>query len=51
MSVTQLDKAEYLARRNDGDVVQDGAYLKLLNRRGPLRPKLLRIADRALGGQ
>ncbi|KNC54597.1 60S ribosomal protein L10-B [Thecamonas trahens ATCC 50062] len=46
---TQLDKADYLARRDDGDVVHDGAYLKLLNKRGPLAPKLNRIIKRATG--
>ena len=46
---TQLDKEDYIARRDDGDVVKDGAYLKLLNRHGPLKEKMERIIRRATG--
>eukprot|EP00030_Apusomonadida_sp_AF-17_P001810 a19_10959.p2 GENE.a19_10959~~a19_10959.p2 ORF type:complete len:228 (-),score=83.11 a19_10959:14-676(-) len=46
---TQLTREEYLQRRGDGDVVEDGSYLKLLNRRGPLSVKMARMIKASTG--
>ncbi|CAG80964.1 60S ribosomal protein L10, partial [Yarrowia lipolytica] len=42
---TNLDREEYMTRRQNGEIKEDGAYVKFLTKKGPLAESLAEFPD------